>query len=518
MSASREKRERQQQKEQLDPKAKKRGKSKKTSGGGAPRWLGPLLKWVVILVVVLGALYLVASGMGLPQRVFSAVTIGDEGISAAEFNYYYYMVRSDFLQQYGQSYGMTDTPDLDKQFGSSFKEQTQSELQSNIALVAEAEKNGLTLSQENRDTIDSYVNGLKTEASNRGISTTRLLEETYGIGMTEGLYRKILERILLAVQWNDQKLASLTFTEAEMQTTYDERKDEFDSVSYRMVVFQPDAIPEDTAEDAKEAAQTAAMEQARQKADAFNAKLTSETALIELADEYPVFVNSSGTNIVQDVDNTLLEWRQLSTISPTVVDTWLKDSVRKPGDHAVIADEENSMYCVVMFLQRMKNEYNAVNVRHVLIMPSTNDLEKTTEQLDADAKKKAEDLLSQWKSGEATETSFGDMATKNTEDQSSAASGGLYEHVAKGKMVKPFQDWIFDAARKAGDTGIVKTDYGYHIMYFVSRDSEPYWQYQLGETMKSEAYGTYLEELRKDFPIKVHEFGLGLTGTRRTPK
>ena len=39
-------------------------------------------------------------------------------------------------------------------------------------------------------------------------------------------------------------------------------------------------------------------------------------------------------------------------------------------------------------------------------------------------------------------------------------------------MVAEYDKWIFDAARKEGDTDIVKTDYGYHVMYFIgSHDS-----------------------------------------------
>lgn len=34
-------------------------------------------------------------------------------------------------------------------------------------------------------------------------------------------------------------------------------------------------------------------------------------------------------------------------------------------------------------------------------------------------------------------------------------------------MVNSFSAWCFDSSRKAGDTAIVKSDFGYHIMYFV---------------------------------------------------
>ena len=39
-------------------------------------------------------------------------------------------------------------------------------------------------------------------------------------------------------------------------------------------------------------------------------------------------------------------------------------------------------------------------------------------------------------------------------------------------MVTNFNDWIFDASRKPGDTGIVESDYGYHIIYFVGDNKE----------------------------------------------
>ena len=34
-------------------------------------------------------------------------------------------------------------------------------------------------------------------------------------------------------------------------------------------------------------------------------------------------------------------------------------------------------------------------------------------------------------------------------------------------MVEPFEDWAIDEARKAGDTGLVETEYGYHVMFFI---------------------------------------------------
>ena len=52
-------------------------------------------------------------------------------------------------------------------------------------------------------------------------------------------------------------------------------------------------------------------------------------------------------------------------------------------------------------------------------------------------------------------------------------NGGLYTDVYPGQMVAEFNNWCFDESRQVGDTGVVKTDYGYHVMYFV--DSHSVW-------------------------------------------
>lgn len=89
-----------------------------------------------------------------------------------------------------------------------------------------------------------------------------------------------------------------------------------------------------------------------------------------------------------------------------------------------------------------------------------------------DSLTQAEAVYAQWQAGEATEESFAALATEHTTDPGSQSTGGLYENVYEGQMVPAFNDWCFDAARQPGDTGIVETDYGHHVMYFVSKNED----------------------------------------------
>lgn len=147
-----------------------------------------------------------------------------------------------------------------------------------------------------------------------------------------------------------------------------------------------------------------------------------------------------------------------------------------------------------------------VNVRHILVMPEggTTGDDGTTTYSDeewAACEKKAQEILDEWLAGDATEDSFTALAEEKSEDPGSSTNGGLYENVAKGQMVEPFEDWCFDETRAAGDYGLVKTKYGYHVMYFVS--STPIWETYAKSGWVNEKTNAFIKKLAEDHPMEV---------------
>ena len=53
-------------------------------------------------------------------------------------------------------------------------------------------------------------------------------------------------------------------------------------------------------------------------------------------------------------------------------------------------------------------------------------------------------------------------------------------------MVTNFNDWLFDESRVVGDTGVVETEYGYHVMYYVGAAEQTYRNYMIENTLRSE--------------------------------
>jgi peptidyl-prolyl cis-trans isomerase D len=96
------------------------------------------------------------------------------------------------------------------------------------------------------------------------------------------------------------------------------------------------------------------------------------------------------------------------------------------------------------------------SISHILIpvKPDASEADR------AAAKKQAEDLLARVK---ANPTKFADLAREFSKDPGSAQQGGDLGSVARGTMVKPFEDAAF-AAKQGEIVGPVQTDFGWHII------------------------------------------------------
>lgn len=160
------------------------------------------------------------------------------------------------------------------------------------------------------------------------------------------------------------------------------------------------------------------------------------------------------------------------------------------------------------------------SVRHILVCPKKDEsTDETTPTASTDPTQATEDtgfteaqwnacyaeaerILEEWKSGEATEDSFAALVPVYSEDGGSLNTGGLYENIdPTSSYVENFLNWAVDMNRQPGDTGIVQTEYGYHIMYFVS--GKPYWIEAARTQLLSERTNEFLEEIKARFTAKI---------------
>ena len=142
-----------------------------------------------------------------------------------------------------------------------------------------------------------------------------------------------------------------------------------------------------------------------------------------------------------------------------------------------------------------KSDLPDVNVRHILIEPEKDEDGSISDDAWTAAEEKAQEILDEWQAGDADEESFGELANTYSADGGSNTNGGLYEDVYPGQMVTEFNDWCFDASRKPGDTSIVKTSFGYHVMYFVSFTDTYYYKTVAEQELRYSEYSDYINNL-----------------------
>ena len=180
---------------------------------------------------------------------------------------------------------------------------------------------------------------------------------------------------------------------------------------------------------------------------------------------------------------------------------WIAES-RKEGDLTIIpitAKEEDDKevitgYYVVRYESMTENLEQMVNIRHILLDIKTvkdKDGKQVFDEIDkAKVLKDAEKILDDFRNGKDTSAEeFGEIAKKKSVD-GTKTNGGIVKDLYPGMVgdaLKDFEAWCFADGRKAGDTDIVLSDHGYHIIYFESFDEFNYRDYMINANMRTEA-------------------------------
>ena len=524
MSASRERKKRavlaesgQSPKQIKAAQEKKRKTHRRTVG---------IIALVLALAIGIGLFYgLVVRPKALPKKTV-ALRTGDHELSAVEFSHYYYDAINSFYQNYGSylTYFMSDpSQPIDQQvydqetgetWAEYFKKSAADTAKFDYAVYDEAKAAGYTLSAESEQAIQDSIKTLETQVKENGFkSIDQYFDQVYGKGCSKNSYLAYQRIRATASEYSKKLDDEREFSDADIQANDDENPAKYSNATYRAFFlnagnYKPEAAEgeEEKTEEEQAAETKQAMADAKADADKMVAASTSEKAFTDMALE---LATEGAKQTYENPDATLNAGVSYDNADPAFSD-WLFDSARKAGDVASFADGENGYY-VVYFLSTDDNNYNTVNVRHILITPendedSDNDgtPDKASDAADAAAKEKAEKILADWKAGDATEDSFAALAKENSSDN--ADDGGLYEDVYKGQMVAEFEDWCYDPARKAGDTGIVKTTYGYHIMYFVG-EGENYRRHQILHDLKDAAYDEWAKKIVEGKDAVLDEAG-----------
>ena len=483
-----------------------------------------LKTYTAIFTVVLVAVFAIAifaattqfiSNSGIREKNTVAVTIGEHELSNAEFNYYYIDAVNNFYQNYGSYaslFGLDVTQPLNEQvideegttWADDFIHSAEDSAAATYALADAAEAAGHTLTEAEQESIDSALMTMKAYALMYGYEDLdTYLKAMYGQGASEEGYREYYTVNTLASSYYNAYTAGLTYDSAALRAADEAAPAEYTSYSYNSYYLNATNYREGGTED-EEGNVTYSDEEiaAAVAAAEADAKTVAETEIATVKDlDLAIGALAINADSETEVTSTSYEDYAYSSVNSVIRD-WVTDASRKAGDVTYIAstststDEEGNEttttngYYVVLFNGANDNTFALKNVRHILVAyegGTYDDSTGTTTYSDeekAAAKATAEELLAQWQAGEATEDSFAALANEKSAD-GDGTTGGLYEDIYPGQMVENFDAWCYDETRKTGDTGIVESSYGYHVMYFVADSETNYRDYQIENVLRS---------------------------------
>ena len=492
------------------------------------------IAFVVVMVVLVAVAAVVGvnrsiAASGVHEKETVAASVGEHQISNAELSYFYIDYVNNYANTYGSYlslFGIDPAVALDQQmydeeagttWADHFISEAATSAQSIYALSDAAEAAGFTLPQEQEDQAAVMENNLDAYASIYGYSDTdAFLKAQYGNGASKESYMDYYRRNLLASAYQTSYQDNLTYTDEQIREADAQDPAQYSSYSYAQYYIPVSKyLTGGTTDDSGNTTYTA---QEREAAIA-----AAKEAIAPLTDSAVNTLEALNEAVAAMEINADTEaaasvyTNQASTGINSNLAGWITAENREPGDVTCVeipgtVKDENGEdletitgFYVVLFTGKDDNLTNLVNVRHILVGFEGEAQEDGTysDEVKEAAKAKAEELLNQWKSGDATEDSFAALANENSTDTGSNTNGGLYENVYPGQMVTAFNDWCFDSARKPGDTGIVETTYGYHVMYFVSTSEQTYRDYQIENNLRSEDMEAWYTALVEQYPVTM---------------
>ena len=412
------------------------------------------------------------------------ITVDGEKGTKVEFDYYYNIAMSNYLNGQGAWLyyaGIDLSGDLSKQmysedmsFKDFFDEMAVELISQNKALEREGRAAGFAY--DTAEKYQDYMESLKENAKQEGVTAKAYIQGSYGPYATESRVKPFVEEMMYANAYYESVVKAMDISQDEIQQYYDENKNNYDLIDFRLASVSAElpkepteladpvesAAPADGTETGTEGSQgeyepseaeiAAAMEKAKAEADSLEKTIKTE------GEQTVGAFYSDVTYLLRD---------------------WLFSEDRKPGDTTVIEDSTAHRYYVLGFEKRYRNESLSADARVIMTNGGN-----------------GQEILDEWKSGEATEASFAELSDKYNDPAITSVEGGLYEGMLVSSLIDELKAWFSDSSRAKGDTAVISPEgdsYSY-VVYYVAPNREE-WILSIENTLRSSRATEYIDGL-----------------------
>ena len=456
------------------------------------------------------------------------LTVGDRQISEAYYGYVYTLVFENAVNTAYQSmliYGENNTgfdysvsPALQTytrengetlSYDKYFAEETVKRLEYWTYYASYARSHGIALTEDQRASIDTTLEEMRTDAEQLGITLEEYLRTRYGGHVNEARLKTYLEEQSLAYLAHSE-ITGTEVAEPDLEALAKTPDPEYRVIDLR--IFGLSALEPDAE------ARVAAMLD----------EVTDEASFTPLAKKH-CSDEQKATGEFEYPDSTLFIGVSKATVARLFGEETAEEMFAAAAGKKFVLTETDGewVYAIYVIRPAYFEPDPPVTVRHIFVAYGNmgEDAQQETGELPQgmteenpvysasavrSAYKYANDVYQTYLSGEKTEDAFASLAEQYSHDTDSVGengytAGGLYTDLSKGYRSNiwvysaALVDWAYNAARKPGDVTLIQSPYGFHIVYFVSRDEQPEWLQAMAEDARAEAMEAYEKTAEADY-------------------
>lgn len=464
--------------------------------------LSSLLALVIVtILVILGIRYYTQPNSNEKMNPGNiAMTVGDIDVSVGLYNYYYDSVVYEYTSyaNYGY-YDLDSSADFSNQYTTDedgneiswldmFEKTTTERIKTNVMYYEKGLDAGITLTDAQKEEIESQLDMIRESASDSGMGVNEYSAETFGAHCGLETLRKYMEQYYIAGTYYNQYCITDRPSEEETDAYFEEHQNDYKSCSYALLEMEYDTTDDSTKQQSIDTAE----QYMAQITDTDSMRALIPTACADLIDRfisagYFETEEEAITALGESIESTQARVDIENSFGEEISD-WLFDESTAVGSTNYYANENvGVIYVLLKTGQPFLEEDNEVySVRHILVMPGSDDESETDSSAQQDytqeewnaAYAEAEEIVAEYNSGDKSELSFALLAEEYSDDTATTSSGqgglygGAYEGITPGSSAENFENWALDASRQYGDVDIVQTEFGYHIMFFISKGPE----------------------------------------------
>lgn len=368
-----------------------------------------------------------------------------------------------------------------------------SSLEYYVSLYEQAVKNGVTLTQDEIDTIYDELDSYKEDADGYEMTFEEYMDERFGLGdgATYELMAEFLKMCQLGNKFGKSNYNATEFSDDEIEKVFQESKYDYLVADYRLLSIYPNCDISDSEEKIEQA-----KADAQKLAQDFIAYVKSGDSFVDAYKKiYPDKTSSQYAKFEADclVTDESYYYYVDGVEKNTDEMLWLYGEGREVGDIEMFTDSNGRIKVVQAEKLPYRKDFLIPNIRicYISLQDGVYD-EKTGEEL-------CKQLVEKINSAADKEQQMKALVEEYSYDTSTKGNGGLVENIVPSYSSLPVDvaSWCYEDGRAVGDATYMQYQYasittGYFVVYLDSYGL-PYWKYVTLTYMKNKQMNELIE-------------------------